>query len=339
MPQNYGLGRGLSSLIPKNAQKSRKAEGNRVTSKKKMPSSNSLMQEDDSVYESIQKPVQTQDSAVTKSTGKVSSQGNEQDSMQSEGVREVNLSAIVANPHQPRKKFNDEKLQELSRSIQEHGIVQPLVVTKQENGGYELIAGERRMRAAQMAGLEKVPVVVKDIDDQQKLELAIIENIQRHDLDPIEEARAYQRLAEEFQLSQEEIAKKMGKSRSVVANTIRLLQLPLDIQKGVEEGKITEGHAKAILSLDNPEKQRALYELILRQHLTVRQTESKSQQVIGVRAHRRTVDQDPQLKAVENEMHELLGTKVKVKKQGNGVRISIEFYSKEEMLDFMNKIQ
>jgi ParB family chromosome partitioning protein len=251
---------------------------------------------------------------------------------------EVPLSSIVVNPKQPRKKFDDGKLKELSQSIQEHGIVQPLVVTKQGED-FELVAGERRMRAAKMAGLEKAPVVVKDVDDQGKLEMAIIENVQRHDLDPIDEARAYQRLADEFQMSQESIAKKMGKSRSVIANKIRLLQLPIEIQKGIEEEKITEGHAKAILSLDNAEKQRALYDLILQQHLTVRQTESRAQQALGVKPKRRTANEDPELKAVEDEMHEYLGTKVRVAKQGDGAKVVIDCYTKEELKQLVDRIK
>ena len=295
MSQQFGLGRGLSSLIP-NKQPAQK-----------------------SADEFSKRVIGGADEAI---------RGDKY-------VIEIDVNQIIANPHQPRKQFDDERLENLAQSIKMHGIIQPLIVSK--NGGqYELIAGERRLQAAKRLGLKKVPVIVREADEMQKLELAIVENIQRHDLNPIEEGRAYQKLIDEFQMGQEEIAQKMGKSRSLVANKIRLLNLPMEIQKGLIEGKITEGHAKAILSVDNPEKQRALYELILKSNLTVRQIEGKTQE-ISVKSHKRKVNIDPQMKQLENALIEILGTKVKISKAGDGGKIIIEYYSKEDLESLLKK--
>ncbi|TAK95319.1 ParB/RepB/Spo0J family partition protein [Patescibacteria group bacterium] len=296
MAQNYGLGRGLSSLIPK---KSGLTAG--VTT--------------------------TPSAAVTNevASGSVAS-----------GVLEVNIESVVPNPHQPRFHFNEEKIEELASSIKQHGIIQPLVVTR-KGDQYELIAGERRLQAAKRAGLLKVPVVVRDVAEKEKLEFAIVENIQRHDLNPVEEARAYQKLMDEFQMHQDEVAAKMGKSRSAVANKVRLLQLPIEIQKALIEGRITEGHAKAILALTNPEKQRALFELILKNNLTVRQVEEKTKEV-SVRSHQRSVHVDPSLKEIENKLVGVLGTKVKVTRAGEGGKIILDFYSQEDLDSIVGKI-
>jgi ParB family chromosome partitioning protein len=254
-----------------------------------------------------------------------------------ENTSEVAVGLIVPNPHQPRTHFDETKLTELMESIKEHGILQPLVVTK-EGERYELIAGERRFQAAKRAGLTHVPVVVRVASEQTKLELAIIENIQRHNLNPIEEAKAYQRLLHEFGLSQEETALKMGKSRSTVANSVRLLQLPVDMQRAVSEGKISEGHAKALLGIDNKEKQRAIFELILSEELTVRETENKVRSVV-VKSHVRT--QKPEqvlLSAKADELTEILGTKVKISPSGKGGRVILEYYSEEELNSLLGKI-
>ncbi len=300
MSQQFGLGRGLSSLIPNK--------------------------------QGVPEPTQSSDSFAQKTTATSSEESIRGDKY----IIEVDVNYIVANPHQPRHFFDEEKLQNLADSIKNHGIIQPLVVSKNGNQ-YELIAGERRFQAAKLAGLKKVPVIVKDVNELEKLELAIIENIQRHDLNPIEEGRAYQTLAEQHQMSQEEIAAKMGKSRSLVANKMRLLNLPIEVQKGLIDGKITEGHAKTILSLDNPEKQRALYELILKSNLTVRQAEDKTKEV-SVRSYHRSTSVDPELKRVEDELVNLLGTKVRVSKSGDGGKILIEYYSHEDLESLIEKI-
>jgi len=249
---------------------------------------------------------------------------------------EIEIEKIIPNPHQPRFEFNETKLEELSNSIKNHGIIQPLIVSK-NNGQYELIAGERRFQAAKMAGLEKVPIVVREAGEKEKLELAIVENIQRHDLNPVEEAKAYKKLHDGFQMSQEEISLKVGKSRSAVANKMRLLNLPVEILRALTEGRITEGHAKAILSIENSEKQRALFDLIIKNNLTVRQVEDKSKE-ISVKTHKRIVNADPALKEIENKLIGVFGTKVKITKSGGGGKIIVDYYSDEELNEILGKI-
>lgn len=305
MPQQYGLGRGLSSLIPSN------------------------------------KPVYKRNSYVNALMQSESQRENETSasSVLSEGrVQEINVEYIVPNPHQPRKHFHEEKLQELAESIKQHGILLPLIVTKNE-GAYEIVAGERRYRAAKIAGLATVPVIVRTFEEQQKLELAIIENVQRHDLNPLEEARAYRNMMDMFQLHQDEVATKVGKSRSSVANSMRLLSLPIEVQRVLEEEKITEGHAKAILSLSNPEKQRALFEVIVKQNLTVRQAEETARLEVPVKAYHRVLGKDPQLKSFEEALCEALGTKVEVKKQGKGANITIHCYSRDDVVQLLDKLK
>lgn len=247
-------------------------------------------------------------------------------------VLRVPVDQIVPNPNQPRYFFDGENLRDLSESIREHGVVQPIIVTKLPDGRYELIAGERRLRASKLIGNRDIPAIVRVAGDQQKLELAIIENVQRHDLNPIEEAKAFKRLLEEFSMTQEEVAKKLGKGRVKIANTIRLLDLPVEIQRGVIEGKITEGHARAILGLDNPEKQRALYELILKEKMTVRDVENKVRE-ITIPSHQRKISistVNPEIQDLENRMQQSLGTKIQIRKKGSSGKILIDFFSDEE---------
>ncbi len=256
-------------------------------------------------------------------------------------MTEIDINSIKPNPWQPRKVFNEERLEELSASIKEHGILQPLVVVPLPDGTYQLIVGERRLRASKMAGLTKVPVVVRDyLEEQNKLELALIENIQRHNLDPIEEALAYKQLVDQYHLTQEEVAKKVGKGRTTVTNMLRLLNLPLKIQNALAEGKITEGHARSILALPGMEKQIALYEMIVSQAMTVRQVEDKVREMLErpkqVKAPRGPVD--PEAAAIENDLRSKLGTKVKVQRSGSAGKITIEFFSQEELHSFMDKI-
>ncbi|EKE21023.1 MAG: hypothetical protein ACD_7C00380G0003 [uncultured bacterium] len=305
MAQNYGLGRGLSSLIP---QKKINRDDNTSS-----PFSVDNGRRDDDIQGSID---------VKKE--------NVEEVNFNQGVLEVDINKISANPYQPRIHFDEMKLKELSDSIKEHGVLQPLVVTKNDDG-YELIAGERRLQASKLALLTKVPVIVKDIKDKQKLELAIVENIQRHNLNPIEEAKSFQQLMDEFQMSQEEVAQKMGKSRSVVANKIRLLKLPVEALRSLREGVITEGHAKAILSVEGLEKQRALLDLIIKNNWTVRQAESKTKE-ISVRPHRRLLNIDPEIKELEDRLSIVMGTKVRVTKAGgSGGRVIIDYYSNDEL--------
>jgi len=253
---------------------------------------------------------------------------------------EVPIGKIVTNPQQPRHDFAEEELNDLAASIKEHGIIQPLVVTKIAPEQYELIAGERRLKAAKIAGLNLIPVIIRDeAGEREKLELALVENIQRHDLNVLEEARAYKKLIEEFDLTQEDVADKVGKSRSAVANKMRLLGLPIEIQRALTEGKITEGHARSILAIENPEKQRVLFELILKDNLTVRQTEDKVREVT-VSTHKRRLGAGgiSPFREEEEKIAAALGTKVAIKKSGGGGKIVIDFYSREELDNIISKI-
>ncbi len=264
------------------------------------------------------------------------------DNLPAVNLAEISVDLIKPNPWQPRKIFNEEILQELSNSIKEHGILQPLVVVPMPDGSYQLIVGERRLRAAKMAGLTKVPVLIRDyLEEQNKLELALIENIQRHNLDPIEEGLAYKQLIDQYHLTQEEVAKKVGKGRTTITNMIRLLQLPLVIQNALTEGKITEGHARSILALPGMEKQIALYDMIISQSMTVRQVEDKVREILErpkqVKAPRGPVD--PEVAAIENDLRGKLGTKVKVQKSGESGKITIEFFSQEELQNFLEKMK
>ncbi len=264
------------------------------------------------------------------------------DNLPALNLTEVSVDLIKPNPWQPRKVFNEQALQELADSIKEHGILQPLVVVPVPDGTYQLIVGERRLRASKMAGLTKVPVVVRDyLEEQHKLELALIENIQRHNLDPIEEALAYKQLIDSYKMTQEEVAKKVGKGRTTVTNMLRLLHLPIKVQNGVVEGKITEGHARSILALPGMEKQIALYDLIVSQNMTVRQVEDKVREMLErpkmVKAPRGPVD--PEAAALENDLRSKLGTKVKVQKSGQSGKITIEFFTSEELQNFLDKIK
>ena len=305
MAQNYGLGRGLSSLIPQ----------------KKYPASDLA----GTPFSSA--PPAEEDKSKSKSGGF---------NLKGKSIVEVDIDQIVPNPQQPRINFDEEKLEDLAKSIKEHGIIQPIVVT-QEGAKFELIAGERRLEASKRAGLQKVPVIVREAGKKEKLELAIIENVQRHNLNPIEEAKAYKKLADDFQMSQDEVSAKVGKSRSAIANKVRLLNLPVEIQKSLIGGEITEGHAKAILALPNPEKQRALFELIKKNGLTVRQVEDKTKEVT-VGEHKRVVNVDPAMKELENKLMGIFGTKVKLAKSGSGGKIVIEYYSDEELSGIINRI-
>jgi len=252
-------------------------------------------------------------------------------------IQEIEVAKIAPNPFQPRKVFEPAALRELADSIKEHGVIQPLVVTRTPVG-YELVVGERRFRASQLAGLIKVPAIIKEaMVDQTKLEVALIENIQRRELNPIEEAQAYERLMKTFNMTQEQVAKKVGKSRPAVANTVRLLNLPAEIQRGVIEAKITEGHARAILGLMDPERMLLMYKLILDQGLNVRQVEAKVRE-LTVKRQMDAAAPDPKLMAIETELRGQLGTQVKIQRQGKGGRITIEFFSDEELEEIVHRM-
>ena len=253
---------------------------------------------------------------------------------------EVPVEKIEINPYQPRRSFDRESLTELSESIKIHGVLQPLLVRKSADH-YQLIAGERRLRASKLAGLDTVPVVIKDLDDRAVMEIALVENLQREDLNPIEEAEAYKKLIEEFKLTQEEVAKSVGKSRSSITNTLRLLNLPTEIQQLVLNETITMGHARALLGLDLPEKQIHLSKKIIEENLSVRDTEELIRLMNISDVPRETLEGEkkkevvyprlPNLQAIVDDMTRLFGTKVRIKNSGKRGKIEIEYYSQEEL--------
>lgn len=249
-------------------------------------------------------------------------------------IIKVNPNEIAINPWQPRQHFGDSALNELVESIREHGIIQPLIVTKNE-GKYELIAGERRLRSAKILGLKEVPVIVREASEQKKLEFAIIENLQRENLNPLETAWAYQKLIDEFNISQEDAAKRMGKARSTVANSLRLLLLPDEIKTALAEKKITEAHAKYLLGLDSELKQINVYRKIVRNNLTVAETDREIKRLGGTKEARvkNFADEDK-----EKRLAQVLATKISLKRQGRGGKLIIDFYSEGELNDIIDKI-
>ena len=249
-------------------------------------------------------------------------------------ILKISPDRIVINPQQPRTYFSENALNDLAESIKQHGIIQPLIVTK-KGDNYELIAGERRWRSAKLIGLKEVPVIVREEKEQKKLEIALIENLQRENLNPLETARAYKRLMDEFNITQEEAAKKVGKARSSVANALRLLTLLPEIQEALASGKISEAHAKYLLGLENPEKQLNMLKKILRQNLTVAETDKEIKRLTG---GKEKLEKDYFDRAQENELGEFLGTKVELKRQGKGGKIVIDFYSEEELITILKKI-
>lgn len=248
-------------------------------------------------------------------------------------TNELPIDSILPNPHQPRTIMVEDDLQELAESIREHGIIQPLlVIPADENGQYVLIAGERRLRAAKIAGLNKVPVIFRQASDQEHLELALIENLQRENLSPLETAEAYHQLTEEFNLSHEEIAKRVGKSRVAVSNTLRLLKLPESAKKALMQNLITEGHARALLALNTIQAQLAVLEIIIKNNYSVRQTEELVKKYQGdqpLKAKR--IPKNPEIKALEEKIQDHLGMRVNLDHRGNKGKLVIHYYSNEEL--------
>lgn len=252
------------------------------------------------------------------------------------GLSEVAVDLIVPNPMQPRQALDMEALQELADSIREHGLIQPLIVTSMQDptsdAQYQIIAGERRWEAAKMAGLTRVPVIVKEATPQKMLELALVENIQRADLNPLEEAAAYRQLMDDFGLTQEQVAEKVGKSRVTVANSVRLLRLPDEIKRALAGDQISEGHARALLALNKRADQLKVLEAIVKRDLSVRQTEEMVRRVAaGAQPRRRGEPPSPETEALENEFRNALGTKVRLFRSKKGGKLVIQFYSEEEL--------
>ena len=297
MAPKRGLGRGLSNLIPT----------------------------DDTTEDvSPKASKQTKTGAVTKT----------------EVVKKVeqtlNINRIEPNKNQPRKEFNEDALQELADSIKQFGVIEPLVVVKRQ-GYYALIAGERRWRAARLAGLKEVPVVIKDYDDQQIVEIALIENIQREDLNPIEEAHAYERLIQEFNLTQDEVAERVSKSRTTVTNALRLLKLTEKVQQMLIDDMLSTGHVRALITITEPQLQYETAMYIFDKKLSVRETESYVKKLLNKKPKEKTSEkEDPELsflyKAIENRLKESLGTKTTIKaKTKDSGKIEIEYYSQEDL--------
>jgi ParB family chromosome partitioning protein len=303
MSRKRGLGRGLDALIPSEAGK----DAQRVPGLAK------------DVADALQHPMQ--------------------------GLTEVPIDAIQPNPHQPRFTIVDDELTELAASIREHGLIQPLILTRlevpaAEKASFQLIAGERRWRAARQAGLERVPAIVKEAVPREMLELALVENLQRADLNPLEEAQAYQQLVNEFGLTQEQVADQVGKSRVAVANTLRLLRASEEVKTALLSGEIHEGHARALLALETDEAQAAALAVVTKQGLNVRQTEALVRRLSGEHQKRPAATAPSfQTQTLENAFREALGTKVSLQrdKKGKG-RVVIHFYSDEELQNLYERI-
>ena len=248
-------------------------------------------------------------------------------------VNDLLVDEISPNRLQPRSYFDDKKLEELVTSIEEHGVLQPVVVQKADSG-YELIVGERRWRASKKLGLKKIPAVIREVSDAQSLEIAIIENIHRQDLNPIEEAEAYARLANEFALTQEMVAKKVGKSRTAIANTLRLLKLSRNIKEDLISEKISMGHARALLGLENSKQMEVLKKEIIKQDLTVRQTEGRVNKIKAGSVNKpgpSTAKKNIFIKDLEKDLARRLGTKVDISTKKNGGKLVVTYYSDDDL--------
>ncbi len=249
-----------------------------------------------------------------------------------EFVVEMDTESLTPNLFQPRKNFDKEKMEELKDSIKKHGMIQPIIVRKMANG-YEIVAGERRLKAAKEIGLKKIPAIIKSVNNEKSLEIALVENIQREDLNPVEQANAFKRLADEFNLTQQELAEATGKSRALVTNTIRLLKLNPEIQKNISEGKISFGHAKLLLSIEDEEVQKAVCNRIIASGLSVRDTERLIKNIGKVqkkqfKVENITIEHFPE---AEERLRDVLGTKISIIYDGKRGKINIEFYNKEDL--------
>ena len=263
----------------------------------------------------------------------------EESQLPESGITHIPIANIIPNPRQPRTNFASDELDELAISIREHGVIQPLIVTQGEAAGqYTLIAGERRLLAAQLIELEEVPVIIRGASDQELVELALVENVQRADLGPLETAEAYRQLTEDFNLSHEEIAARVGKNRVTITNTLRLLKLPDDVKESLAEGIITEGHARALLALPTPEAQSAALKSILKNDLNVRQTEELVRKLGGEKPQRQSPPPDPEIKALEEQLRQRLGTRVTLNQRSKGGTLTIHYYSAEELNTILDLI-
>ena len=254
-------------------------------------------------------------------------------------VEEIDIESIFPNKYQSRINFDEKGLNELADSIKERGLIQPIIVCPTEKGRYQLVAGERRLRASKLAGFKRIPAIVRNVQDRELFEYSLIENIQREDLNPLEEAGAYERLMEEFGLTQEELAQRLGKKRSSVANIVRLLNLPTEIRDSISKEEISSGHARAILSIKDDNRKKMIAQKIIRERLTVREAEkltSSFSQSVSKKSKRKQSSQSPEIKEIEEKLQKILGTKVEIKlasKKRDKIQgsLDIQFYSQSDL--------
>ncbi len=363
------LGKGLESLIPKSNNQGQEPNSDRPAQPSQSPSQpQSQPQQSHPGFVPPAQPVVPPLSQPVQPVAQSRPQPQEQriqpqpqsqkreESAPQESIYHIEIEKITANPDQPRRHFDEAALHELASSIREFGFLQPLVVSKMEKETptgiaveYQIIAGERRFMAAKLLGLPRVPAIVRNINlEREKLELGVIENIQRENLNPIEMARAFQRLQEEFRMTQREIAAKLGKSREVVANAVRLLDLPEYVQRAVEEGAVSESNARLLIAIEDPAMQKALLDDIVQNKLTTRDVRERIQHVAtasgGAAAHRRgrpplvEVRLAPEVKAMQDELSSALGAPVEISKNANNGKITITFFSEEELEDILRKL-
>jgi ParB family chromosome partitioning protein len=357
------LGKGLESLIPKNNNQGQNSDGSSPSpAKPQVPPQTqphpSFTPPAAKVPEQQRSPSQPQFQSQPQPAAK-------KDDLAQESIFHIEIEKIKPNPDQPRRHFDEEALRELASSIREFGFLQPLVVSKAEKETptgiaveYQIIAGERRYMAAKLLGLPRVPAIIRNINlEREKLELGVIENIQRENLNPIEMARAFQRLQEEFRMTQREIAAKLGKSREVVANAVRLLDLPEYVQRAVENGELSESNARLLIAIEDPAAQKALLEDIVQNKLTTRDVKERVQRTfVGAgggagapaaldgrprrgRPPLQEVHLAPEVKAMQEELSSSLGAPVEISKNANNGRITITFFSEEELKNILEKLK
>lgn len=326
------LGRGLESLIPD----------------KKPDEMSAILSSEENTASQVKTEIKT---ATVASAAPARTYEDHFTPRRGESIFWIEIEKIEPNPLQPRREFDEAALKDLASSIREHGVLQPILVTKREietptglDVRYQLIAGERRWRAAGLAGISQIPAVIRRgvPDDKIRLELALIENVQREDLNALERAKAFKQLIEEFHMVHKEVAARIGKSREMISNTLRLLALPPEMQESLQTGRITEGHARAILmGGDDLVKQKAIYEAILMDRLNVREAENRARQIAGkilIPRKRPAAVQDPVMKDWQNRLQERLGTRVQLQKVGDRGRIVVEFFSEEELRGILSKL-
>ena len=288
----------------------------------------------DALFGDAEVSIRTESVQETKSSAKAekAAEQKENDAAQAGGIAYIDINDIKPNSNQPRKTFDEEKLQELAASIEEHGLIQPVVLRKVKRG-YEIVAGERRWRAARIIGIREIPCIVKELSDEENMLLAIIENMQREDLNPIEEAEGISQMIDTYGLTQEQVSRSVGKSRPYIANSLRLLTLAAPVRRYVSEGELSAGHARALAVIKDEEKQISLAEAAVKQGLSVRQIEKLAQETKTGRTKKKanTAAKSPDVRRVEEDLKEVLGTKVNLNQKGKKGKIEIEFYSREDL--------